>query len=312
MKKEVIFGCMGLGGGWHSKPMTVEEEANSLHVLETAWELGYRVFDHADIYTFGKAESVFGKFLNNNPAIRSQIKIQTKAGIKIGAGPGGSNTYDLSKSYLIQQVEKSISQLRCDYLDVFMLHRADPLMQVDEVAEAFHELKSRSLVKSFGVSNFTASQFRHFQNHLEDDLVCNQIQFSLEHSGLLNALVEFENNNQDYSDASGLYELFANKKVELQAWGSLDRGKYLGPVTNDDSEVIRQTKQLLEELAHNYNTSSYAILIAWLNKLPFNVSAIVGTTNIDRLALIKAGEQINTSREDWYRLWITSRGRALP
>ena len=76
--------------------------------------------------------------------------------------------------------ENSLSHLQTDYLDVLLLHRPSPLMQVEEIAAAFSLLKSKGKVKSFGVSNFTPSQIQYLQK--EVDLEWNQIECSLSHN----------------------------------------------------------------------------------------------------------------------------------
>ena len=59
----LVFGCMGLGGSWDAQPVTEANIAHAHAAVEAALEIGITLFDHADIYTLGKAESVFGTLL---------------------------------------------------------------------------------------------------------------------------------------------------------------------------------------------------------------------------------------------------------
>jgi len=114
--------------------------------IETALQNNANFFDHADIYGGGKCEEVFGnaiKTLN-----REDIIIQTKCGIRKGL-------FDFSYEHIIESVEGSLRRLNTDYIDVLLLHRPDTLVEPDEVARAFDELKSSGKVRHFGVSNQT-------------------------------------------------------------------------------------------------------------------------------------------------------------
>ena len=61
---QLVYGCMGLGGGWNQQPVENKDVDQTRHIIETALGLGINMFDHADIYTFGKAEQAFGKVLS--------------------------------------------------------------------------------------------------------------------------------------------------------------------------------------------------------------------------------------------------------
>ena len=62
-QKQLIYGCMSLGGGWNQNPITAQDQQHAQAMIETALECGITTFDHADIYTNGKAEQVFGQVL---------------------------------------------------------------------------------------------------------------------------------------------------------------------------------------------------------------------------------------------------------
>lgn len=304
---------MGIGGNWNADSPSSDDEAHAEFALTAAIDAGISIFDHADIYGRGKAELVFGNFLARNQGIRSKLFIQTKAGIQIGAGPGGSNTYDLSRGYLLQQANRSLEKLKCEYLDAFILHRPDPLMDPAEVADTFAEMKEKGIAKQFGVSNFPAHQISILQKYWKEPLICNQIQFSIRHSSMLSQLTD-ANTNRENRDVSleGLWAQFLGKELSLQAWGPLDRGAYCNGSQPEHSPTEAALADLVVQLANQYQTNPSAILLSWLFELPVNMQPVIGTTNPERIKDGAHSLNVKLSREDWYRLWITSRGNRLP
>lgn len=307
-EKQVIYGCMHIGGSWNDNPLTSGERKKAFTALEAAIENGYRFFDHADIYCLGKSETVFGEFLKENPSIRKDILIQTKAGIELSKALGGSNRYNFSTDYLRQQVERSMERLGVDVLDVFLLHRPDPLWDPEKVVAFFHKLNSKGLVRFFGVSNMNAAQISLLQSHLNMPLVTNQVQLSLGHSGILNEGVDLNSDKFLPAGMTGILEYTRQQEMTIQAWSPLDRGRY---AIQDQIKNPEDTKveNLLNKLAEKYNCPIETIQIAWLLKIPGPIQPVIGSTNPER---IKACAQANTfplTREEWYDLWIAGRGR---
>ncbi len=310
-KKELIYGCMGLGGNWDDSPITSKDREVAEKAVEAALDAGITYFDHADIYTLGKAERVFGELLKHNAGLRSKITIQSKAGICIRKG-ASSNIYNNSKDYLIQQVEEILHRLQLNYLDVFMVHRPDPLMHPAEVADAFRTLKNEGKVKEFGVSNMSIHQIRAIQKHCDDPLVANQIELSLAHSLPVDSgvLVNREN-RQGFNGVEGLITYMQEHQMAIQAYSALAGGRYTGNL-NTRSEEDKQTIDLLRQTADRYETTPSSILLAWLFQLPGTVQPIIGTTNPDRIRTCKDAVNIELTREDWYNLWIAARGESIP
>src|SRR5262249_31365857 len=133
-----------------------------LAFLQQALELGVTSMDHADIYGDYGCEALFGEALALQPSLRGQMELVSKCGIKLVSRhrPGhASHIYDTSRAHIVASAENSLRSLRTDYLDLLLIHRPDPLMDADEIAEAFSSLRASGKVRHFGVSNFTPSQF---------------------------------------------------------------------------------------------------------------------------------------------------------
>ncbi|MCD6091320.1 MAG: aldo/keto reductase [Bacteroidales bacterium] len=310
-EKKLIYGCMGLGGSWDSSPLTLNIQKQADKVIETAINAGITHFDHADIYTFGKAEKVFGNYLKRNPSLRETLFIQSKTGIVLQAGPMQSSIYNLSKNYVLDHVDQILKRLSIDYLDTLLLHRPDPLTSMEDLAQTLQELKASGKVNTFGVSNMSVAQIQHLQSFLDEPLNCNQIELSLDHSFLLD--LEVWVNREESPKEAGLNNLLtfsSLNKMSIQAYSPLAQGKYRKSDFKEEKDKL--TFHLLEELAEKYNSSVSGILLAWLWKIPADIQPIIGTTNLKRIEESAIALNVNLSREDWYALWILAKGRKLP
>ena len=80
----LILGCMPFGGGWNRNPITRDDVLSAERAIDAARSIGIAMFDHADIYAYGKAEETFGTILKSRPGLRHQIVLQSKCGIRFG------------------------------------------------------------------------------------------------------------------------------------------------------------------------------------------------------------------------------------
>lgn len=307
----LIFGCMGLGGSWDEPQTTAEQQAENFKTLDAAVDAGYRFFDHADIYTRGKAEQVFGDYLKLHPGLREQLIIQSKCAIRF-ADQQGPGRYDFSAGYIRNSVEQSLNRLKTDYLDMLLLHRPDPLMQPQEVADILLQLQQEGKVRHFGVSNFGWPQLQLLQQALGQPLRVNQLQMSLQQldwleQNVLTGMADGCNTFFSY----GTVEYCQLHDVQLQAWGSLAQGCYSGGRV-PQTAAEQATARLVQQLAAEYQCASEAIVLAFLLRYPAGIQPVIGTTNPQRLLACRDALRITLSREHWYALYVASRGQALP
>jgi len=312
LKKELIYGCMSLGGSWDINPLSANDILTAEKAIEAALKSEITIFDHADIYKLGKAEVVFGKILQNNSSLRDKITLQSKAGIRYHEGLKESNIYDLSKVYLLQQVDAILKRLQTDYLDIFLLHRPDPLLNPEEIGETFRILKESGKVRSFGISNMSLHQIKAIQKFCDEPLVANQIQLSLGHSQMIDSgVLVNRTNNTDFNGVEGLLEYAQIHDLAIQAYSPLNGGKFTGNLDLASNEE-KETTQLIGQLSEKYNTSVEAIVLAWLFKIPGRIQPVIGTKNIERIEACKGAVDLELSRVDWYNLWIMARGQKIP
>ncbi len=306
---DLVYGCMGLGGSWDDSPVSAAHVTQAREIIETAMELGINVFDHADIYTLGKAELVFGKVLREAPQLKDDMIIQSKCAIRF-EDDAGPKRYDFSANWIQRSVEGSLSRLGIEQLDVLLLHRPDPLMELSEVAQVLSDLKAAGKVNHVGVSNMHAHQIAYLQSALSTPIIINQLEMSLAFRDWLeDGVTTHSAANRNVGYAPGTLEYCMQNNVRLQAWGSLAQGSYTGAAKTDTEKA---TQSLVSELAADYGVSNEAIVIAWLRRHPANIQPVLGTTNPARLRACQQAEGITLSREHWYRLFERARGAELP
>lgn len=291
MKQLVTAGGPGLSrivaGAWRWKLPETELE----YLVHAALEAGITSFDHADIYGDYANEIRFGKMLRQNPGLRNRIELITKCGIKLVSAARPDHYikhYDTSKKHIVRSVENSLKNLATDRLDVLLLHRPDPLMNPEEVAEAFSVLKQQGKVLYFGVSNFNAVQFEMLQRFVGYPLVTNQVEISLfNHKALFD----------------GTVDTLMKHRVSPMAWSPLGGGKYF-----TRSGQPEAAERVLEQLAVNYACTVSQLLLAWLLCHPANLFPVIGTTNAVRMKESAGAVSVNLTRQDWFALLKTVTG----
>ena len=307
----VVYGCMGLGGTWDSAPYRPADIDAAEAAVQAALDSGITAFDHADIYRAGKAEAVFGEVLARTPGLRERITVQTKCGIRPGDGerPG---MYDLRGDRVVRCVEESLTRLRTDHLDVLLLHRPDALADPRDVAKALTSLQEQGLVRSFGVSNMSAQQIAHLQSHLDFPLVANQLEMSLKSRDWVEAGV-LVNTPAAAANGfpSGTLEHCVDHGIRLQAWGPLAQGSYTG---RQETPAEHATARLVADLAARKDTTPETIVLWWLQRHPARIAPVIGTADPGRIRACgdAARREPELTHEEWYELWVTARGAALP
>ena len=267
-------------------------------------DLGMNFFDHADIYGGGKCEEVFADGIKSLSVCRDKIILQSKCGIVPG------KMYDFSKTHILQSVDGILKRLKTDYLDVLILHRPDVFFDGEELAETFDELAKSGKVLHFGVSNHNPIQIQLLKKYLHQDLIVNQMQFGLGHCKMISQSLEVNmNSDGGISRDGGVLEYCRLNDITLQAWSPFQSDNGSGCFI--DNENYGNLNGVLWELGQKYGVSKTTIATAWVLRHPAKVQLITGTMNINRLDEIAKATEINLSREEWYRLYLSA-GHFLP
>ena len=267
-------------------------------------DLGMNFFDHADIYGDGRCEEVFADGIKSLNVSRDKMILQSKCGIVPG------KMYDFSASHILQSVDGILKRLKTDYLDVLILHRPDVLFDGEELAEAFDKLSKSGKVLHFGVSNHSPIQIQLLKKYLHQDLIVNQMQFGLGHCKMISQSLEVNmNSDGGISRDGGVLEYCRLNDITLQAWSPFQSDNGSGCFI--DNENYGNLNGVLWELGQKYQVSKTTIAAAWVLRHPAKIQLITGTMNINRLDEIAKATEINLSREEWYRLYLSA-GHFLP
>ncbi len=274
--------------------MTAQER---LSFLKQHIELGITTVDHADIYGNYECEALFGEALALDKSVRDQIQIVTKCDINLCGDKTPErkiNHYDTSSAHIYQSVNNSLERLNVDEIDVLLIHRPDVLMDADEVAEAFTGLHKVGKVKHFGVSNFTPRQFELLQSRLGKPLVTNQVEinplnFEVAHDGTLDQMQML--------------------RTRPMAWSCLGGGSIFSGESEQSIRVRNELEAIREEVGA---TSIDQVIYAWVRRLPSKPIPIIGSGKIERVQTAVNALNIELTREQWYRVWVASKGHGVP
>ena len=271
-------------------------------VIQTALDSGINFFDHADIYGKGQSEIIFGQAIRTLNIKREDIIVQSKCGIDNEHG-----TYNFSKEHILKSVDEILERLQMDYLDVLVLHRPDTLFDPIAVNEAFKILHDTKKVRHFGVSNQSPYQMALLQQYCEFDLLVNQVQFSLMHTGMIDAGMNV--NMEKTYPAEGIIEYARMNQQTLQAWSPFYAGFFEDIFL--DNEKFPEVNEAIDLLANKYQVSNEAIAIAWILRHPAQFQVLIGSMNPKRIERIVEANNIELNHEEWYALYKAA-GNRLP
>ncbi len=274
-----VAGCMRWGK-WGANFSTTEYR----NMIEECIEMGICIFDHADIYGDYTTEEEFGDALKEDKTLRSKIKLITKCGIQMLTENRPHHTiksYNTSKKHILQSVEQSLKNFGTDYIDVLLIHRPDPLMNPEEIAEAIQQLQQQGKIIEFGVSNFLPHQVNMLKKYVP--IRYNQLEISVI------CLSPFTN---------GILDNCIENNIVPMAWAPLGGGL----LTDDTHPHFRSITHIASDLALKYATGMNEILLAFLHTHPSGIITVIGTTKAARLAQAKKASAIKLTREDWFSL----------
>ena len=268
-----------------------------LNFIHGCLDLGITTFDNADIYGGYTCEGLFGAALAAEPGLRDRLELVTKCGIQLVTGnrPGNRvHHYDTSRDHIIAAAENSLSQLQTDRLDLLLIHRPDPLLDADEVAEAFGALWAAGKVRHFGVSNFLPWQFDLLQSRLDFPLVTNQIELSALHLAPLN---------------DGTLDQAQRLRVPPMAWSPLAGGRLF----DAQDERARRVRAALEGVGRELGGAAVdQVALAWLLRHPARVLPVLGSGRVERIHAAAMAEGLRLDRQQWFAIWEASAGREVP
>ena len=268
----------GYPGDWHLSTTELVD------FIGRRIDIGVTTFDSAEGYGAGKCEVELGRALREFK--RDKYQIVTKAGIRVNFRQMFFY-YDTTYAWIIAKCKESIEKLGCDYIDLFLIHREDPMIDHHEVARAFADLKKEKLIKEAGVSNFDPVKFNALNKVMGGTLRTNQIEL---HPCC------FEHFN------SGMMDLLQSEKIHPMVWSPLAGGK----IVVDEGEHYAKVRAVCGELGKKYSVSLSTIVFAWILNHPVGGIPLVGSSKLERLQEAINAIDLRLEREDWYRIYAAS------
>lgn len=270
------------------------DEAKSFEILDGFIDAGFNFIDTADVYSRwasdnkgGESETIIGNWMKarNN---RNKIILATKVGSDMGDGKKG-----LSKKYILEAVDASLSRLKTDYIDLYQSHFDDPETPVEETLEAYDQLIRAGKVRWIGASNFSAERLKESIETSKRLSLPKYQTFQPEYNLYKREVFEKEfekiclDNHIGVINYYALASGFLTGKYRSEAdLGKSQRGGGIKAFMDTRGFNILKA---LDEVAEQYNSNPASVALAWLIARPSIAAPIASVTNLTQLDdLIKA------------------------
>lgn len=280
----ICLGCMGFGDPekWIHKWVLKEDESRI--VIKKALESGINFFDTANVYSLGASEEILGRAIRDY-ANRDEVVVATKVHQKMHDGPNGSG---LSRKAILSEIDKSLTRLNMDYVDLYIIHRWDYHTPIEETMEALHDVVKSGKARYIGASAMYAWQFQKAQHVAEKN---NWTRF-VSMQNHLNLIYREEERE--------MLPLCRDQKIAVTPYSPLASGRLtrdLAAETTTRSEIDqvakskydatidadRQVIERLAEIAAKRDVPRIHIALAWLLQKEPVVAPIIGATKTSHL-----------------------------
>jgi diketogulonate reductase-like aldo/keto reductase len=229
-------------GGTYDRDFSNNDKAD-IDALKKAIDLGITHIDTAEVYAKGHSEELVGQAIAGYD--RKKLFIVSKA-----------LDENLAYDNLIHSCKKSLARLRTNYLDLYLAHRYNPSIDLQETIEAMDELVSQGLVKHIGVSNFSWEHLKQAQEFSKNKIVCNQVHYNL----------MFRE-----PEKSGLLDFCQQNDIFLVAWRPVGKG-----------ELLQNIPSVFKEICDKYQKTPAQVAINWLISQS-NVLTLSKTSTVEHL-----------------------------
>ena len=267
--------------------------------IQACLDQGITTFDHADIYGDYSCEDIFGQAIKARPSLKDQIEIVTKTDIMLLSGKWPDTRvkhYDTSPAHVRASVDRSLSRIGVDVIDLLLIHRPDPLMDAQALGECLDGLIDSGKLRGVGVSNFMPWDVDLLQSRMKHKLQTNQLELSL-----LNT-APFINGQLAHAQQHGM---------PVMAWSPLGGGRLHAQASTPGTAAARLAPKLAA-LAQAAGTDSTAVAMAWLMHHPVQVLPVMGSNQLERIAVFADAARVPMDRQTWYELYELANGHEVP
>ena len=297
----IALGCMTYGDpnrGSHSWTLGEEE---SRPLIRRAVELGITFFDTANVYSDGSSEEIVGRALAEFTR-REEVVIATKVHGRMHPGANGGG---LSRKAIFAEIDASLTRLGTDYVDLYQIHRWDPLTPIEETLEALHDVVKSGKARYLGASSMHAWQFAQAL-YLADLHGWTRFVSMQDHYNLLNREEERE-----------MLPLCLDQGIGVVPWSPLARGRLtrdwdqttnrsetdeFGKTLYDTSASDRTIVETVARVAADRGVPRAQVALAWVLRQPALAAPIVGASKPGHLDDAVAALDLTLSDDDVARL----------
>lgn len=286
-------------GVWRLSEAQDHSVSANLARIDACLAQGITTFDHADIYGDYRCEALFGEAIKARPSLKSQIQIVTKTDIMLLSSQWPSTRvkhYDTSAAHVTASVERSLSRIGVDVIDLLLIHRPDPLMDAQALGACLDGLIDSGKLRGVGVSNFMPWDVDLLQSSMKHKLQTNQLELSLLHTP------PFINGQLAHAQ---------QHRMPVMAWSPLGGGRLHAQALTPDTAAARLSPKL-EALARASGTDTTAVAMAWLMHHPVGVVPVMGSNQLDRIAHFGDAARVPMDRQTWYELYELANGHEVP
>jgi voltage-dependent potassium channel beta subunit len=267
------------------------DEAPADELMSIAYDAGINFFDNAEVYALGESEKLMGRILKNKNWDRTSYTVSSKAFFGWRGKENKPNQTGLSRKHLVEACHEALQRLQLDYLDLFLCHRPDKGVPMEEVVWTMNTLIQQGKILYWGTSEWSAAEIMEAHRvasllHLIGPSV-EQPQYNLLERDKMEA--EFTNifrtvgmGTTIWSPlASGLLSGKYNDGVPEGSRFALEGFGWLKErwMVEDKLQKVRQ----LAEVANELGTAQSTLAIAWCIKNPDVTTAILGATKKEQL-----------------------------
>lgn len=273
------MGCMGFSHGYGEIP----EENYSIEAIQKAYNFGCTFFDTAEGYApnmlpenKGHNEKILGKATKN---FREKIVLATKFVLTVEE-ISEKNIYDAIKSHL----EISLKNLQTDYVDLYYLHRVNPEIPVEKIAEAIGKIIFEGKIRGWGLSQVSVETIK--KAHEITPLSAVQNIYSMLERSIEEKVIPYCIENKiGVVPFSPIASGFLSGKVTTQTdfSHSDDVRKFVPQLKKENIEANQPILDLIKKFSAEKNATPAQISLAWMLKKYENVVPIPGSKNQGRI-----------------------------
>ena len=290
--------CLGMMsfGAHESREWALDEDAAE-PIVRRAVEGGITFFDTADVYNGGESEVVTGRVLRKLFGMREEYVLATKVCMRTMPGENGRG---LSRKHIMASIDGSLERLGHDYVDLYQIHRWDPLTPIAETMEALHDVVKAGKARYIGASSMYAWQFAKAQRVAKTLFVSMQNHYNLVYR----------------EEEREMIPQCIDQGVAVLPWSPLARGLLAGNRTREGERLTTRAKtdpfgdslytpevdfdvvDRVSEVAVARGVPMPQVALSWLLHKPGVTAPIVGATKIAHVEDALAAEQLSLSEAE--------------